>query len=83
MSDTWLYVMHGAVYGWKMMNPLNELSLQSFQHLIKNNPPHLLSFSVHLTRGIMTLNFDEPVRPMTICLDILLSPEHSVPNHID
>ena len=82
-SDTWLYIEEGGVYDWTMTNPLNEITLMSSEDPIENEPPQLLSFSVNLTSGIMTLNFDEPVRPVTIIWRYFYLQNSPFPNHTD
>ena len=65
-NNTWLFVESGAVYDWTMLNPLNAVVLQSTETPIEVEAPVLLSYAVNLTAGIITLNFDEPVRPDTL-----------------
>ena len=66
MNDTWIYVEQGAVYDWTERNPLNEVIMQAENKPIENNPPNLVAFTFNVTDGVLILNFDEPVRPMTL-----------------
>ena len=83
ISDTWLYIESGAIYDWTMMNPLDEITIQTLEVPIENDLPVLLSFSVNLTSGIMTLNFDEPVQPLTIKWSFIYLQNTPFPNHTD
>ena len=66
LNDTWLYVEQGAVHDWTERNPLNEIIEQAESLPIENNPPKLVTFTFNVTDGVLLLNFDEPVRPMTL-----------------
>ena len=66
IDNTWLYVELGAVFDWTMDNPLNEDTIQSSATPIEDLSPELLSYAVDMTRGVITLNFDEPVQPVSL-----------------
>lgn len=66
LNNTWLYMEQGAVYDWTEDNPLNEVIVQAEFTPIENNPPNLLTFTFNVTDGVLLLNFDEPVRPLTL-----------------
>ena len=83
VNDTWLYVEQGAVYDWTMRNPLNELVLQTPEEPIEDLPPNLVCYSVDLTLGTLTLNFDEPVRPLTIKWTYVYLQSSPLPSHND
>ena len=72
ISDTFLYIEKGAIYDWTMQNPVNGITLQADSDPIEEESPQLLSFAVNITSGIITLNFDEPVRPMTLVYQRIL-----------
>ena len=65
-SDTWLYIEEGAIFDWTMMNPVETDVLQSDQKPIENNGPVLQTFAINITSGVITLNYNEPVRPKTL-----------------
>ncbi|KAL5488650.1 hypothetical protein EMCRGX_G017626 [Ephydatia muelleri] len=62
VNNTWLHLDKGAVYDWTLRNPVNVTTIRALSSPIENVPPHLLSFTVNVTSGILVLNFDEPVR---------------------
>ena len=66
LNDTWLYMEQGAVYDWTERNPLNDVVLRAEDHPTENDPPNLVAFTFNVTDGTLILNFDEPVRPMTL-----------------
>ena len=66
INDTYLYIEDGAIYDWTMVNPVESAVLRATDDPIEEVSPLLLSFAVNMTSGIITLNFDEPVRPMTL-----------------
>ena len=66
LNDTWLYMESGAVYDWTGRNPLDEITKQAAFAPIETNPPNLVSFTFNVTDGVLTLNFDEPVRRQTL-----------------
>ena len=83
VNDTWLYVEPGAVYDWTMMNPLNEDIVQAAGDPIEELPPNLVSYAVNLTSGVIILNFDEPVRPLTLVYQKILLQSSSLSNYTD
>ena len=83
INDTWLYVEPGAVYDWTMMNPLNEDVLQASADPIEELPPNLVSYAVNLTSGVIILNFDEPVRPLTLVYQKILLQNSALGNYTD
>ena len=66
INDTYLYIEEGAIYDWTMLNPVESTVLRATDDPIEEVSPLLLSYAVNMTSGIITLNFDEPVRPMTL-----------------
>ena len=66
LNDTWLYIEQGGVHDWTEMNPLNEVLIQAEYHPIERDLPNLVAFAFNVTDGVLILNFDEPVRPMTL-----------------
>ena len=83
VNDTWLYVEPGAVYDWTMMNPLNEDVIQAAADPIEDLPPNLVNYAVNLTSGIIILNFDEPVRPLTLIYQKILLQNSEYNNYTD
>ena len=83
MNDTWLYVEPGAVYDWTMMNPLNEDVIQAAADPIEDLPPNLVNYAVNLTSGVIILNFDEPVRPLTLIYQKILLQNSEYNNYTD
>ena len=82
-NDTWLYVEPGAVYDWTMMNALNEDVIQAAADPIEDLPPNLVSYAVNLTSGVIILNFDEPVRPLTLIYQKILLQNSEYNNYTD
>ena len=83
MNDTWLYVEPGAVYDWTMMNPLNEDVIMASADPIEDLPPNLVNFAVNMTSGVIILNFDEPVRPLTLIYQKILLQNYQFNNYTD
>lgn len=83
MNDTWLYVEPGAVYDWTMTNPLNEDVIQAAADPIEELPPNLVNYAVNLTSGVLILNFDEPVRPLTLIYQKILLQNSALDNYTD
>ena len=83
MNNTWLYVEPGAVYDWTMMNPLDEDVIMAAADPIEELPPNLVNYAINLTSGIMILNFDEPVRPLTLIYQKILLQNTQFSNHTD
>ena len=65
-TNTWLYIEDGAILDWTMMNPVESNILVADEKPIENNGPILQTFAINITSGVITLNYDEPVRPDTI-----------------
>ena len=83
VNDTWLYVEPGAVYDWTMMNPLNEDVIQAAADPIEDLPPNLVNYAVNMTSGVIILNFDEPVRPLTLIYQKILLQNSQYGNYTD
>ena len=66
INDTWLYMEQGAVYDWTHQNPLNEVTEQAGDDPVETDLPKLVTFTFNVTNGVLLLNFNEPVRPMTL-----------------